>query len=241
MKHYEISDYYLKFIETFTNVDSEIFDLETKEISRAIYKHIFKIRCGLWKQSVLFKRRKRISISDLFQDIIALYLKLSLNSSKFEIVLEEKSGKLQPDILIKHNGNNHFILEIKTTIGWNRNSLNGAIQNRINQLSNEFQIPLDNVVYIFLSPWNVNKKFAEKYWDITENQPNPLPKEFPFNKIRPLMTADDPYYWNHEKGFDRSKSFKDYSDNEIENFSKNSIVVPIEVTIKEIIKAANST
>lgn len=233
--HNEISNFFDKFIESFYQTEQTSFNLEKNEISKSIYKHIFKIKSSLWKFGEKFNRQKRVSISDIFQDLIALYLKLELDN-KFEIILEEKINRLQPDILIKHNGKNLFILEIKTTIGWNRNSLNGEIQKRIIDLSKTFEIAEENVVYIFQSPWNVNKAFAEKYWNIELNQPRELPKEYPYNKIRPLLTAEDPFYWKEHK----DRKYHKYSEEQIEHFSQNSIVIPLELTIKEIKTAANN-
>ncbi len=125
--HNEISDFYDKFLESFYQTKKTNFDLEQNEISKSIYKHIFKIKSSLWKFGEKFNRLKRSSISDIFQDLIALYLKLSLDDN-FEVILEKKINRLQPDILVKHNEKNLFIIEIKTTIGWNRKSLNGEIQ-----------------------------------------------------------------------------------------------------------------
>jgi hypothetical protein len=238
MKHTEISDLFSKFTEAFYNVDAENFDLEKKTISEEIHQHIFKIKSAQWKQGIEFRRRKKMPLSDIFQDIIALYLKLALGID-FEVILEEKIDRLQPDILIRHNGKNLFILEIKTTIGWERNSINGKFQERMKVLSEKFNIPEENIVYIFQSPWNVNAEFANRYWDKSKNKPKELPTEFPFNKIRPLMTSDDPYYWKHEKGFDRNQKYIDYSDKFIKKLSKESIVIPLELTIKEIKKTAN--
>ncbi len=232
--HNEISEYFDKFIRSFYEVEKTEFDLEQLEISKSIYKHIFKIKSSLWRFGEKFNRFKRISISDIFQDLIALYLKLELDDN-FEIILETKIGKLQPDILVKHKGLNLFILEIKTTIGWNRNSLNGEIQNRISNLSRAFNISEENIVYIFQSPWNVNKAFAEKYWDIENNKPKELPAEYPFNKIRPLLTAEDPFYWKEHK----DRKYFEYSNKQIDFFSQNSIVIPLEITIDEIKKAAS--
>jgi len=232
--HNEISDFYDKFLESFCQTKKTNFDLEQNEISKSIYKHIFKIKSSLWKFGEKFNRLKRSSISDIFQDLIALYLKLSLDDN-FEVILEKKINRLQPDILVKHNEKNLFIIEIKTTIGWNRKSLNGEIQKRIFDLSKNFGIQKENIVYIFQSPWNVNKEFAEKYWNIKENKPKQLPNKFPYNNIRPLLTAEDPFYRKENKG----KKYHEYTEEQIDSFSQNSIVVPLELTIKEIIKAAN--
>lgn len=237
MKHTEISKLFSSFIEAYADIEVEDFDLESNTISEEIYKHIFRIKVSLWKHNIEFNRRKRMALPDIFQDIIALYVKIALKED-FEVILEERSGRLQPDILIKHKGLNLFILEIKTSIGWDRGSINGSIQKRIKELSNEFNIPNENIVYIFQSPWNVNKQFANRYWNIKENTPRELPVDFPFNKIRPLLTADDPYYWEHTDGFNRDLEYIEFSEECISSKSKGSIVVPLELTIKEILRAS---
>ncbi|MGB0885092.1 MAG: histidine--tRNA ligase [Chitinophagales bacterium] len=233
--HNDISDLFDKFKESFNNIEETKFNLEQLEISKAIYKHVFKIKSSLWKFGEKFNRLKRSSMSDVFQDLIALYLKLELGND-YKIVLEEKIGKLQPDILVKHKNKNLFILEIKTTIGWDRNSLDGGIQNRIFDLSKTFNIPKDNIVYIFQSPTNVNKAFAEKYWDSKNRKAKKLPTEFPYNKIRPLLHAEDPFYWKENKNIE----YHNYSNEYIENLSHYNIVIPLELTISEIKKAAKN-
>lgn len=236
MKHHELTNNYIQFIESFAQIENEDFDLKKNDISEAIFKHIFQIKIAQWKKRIQFNRLKKISISDTFQDIIALYLKISL-SDNFEVFLEKKSGKLQPDILIQYNGDNLFILEIKTNIGWDRDSLNGGIADRIYALATEFNIPEKNVVYIFLNPWNVKSSFRSLYYDHKNDVVQPLPTEFPFSQIRPILKSDDPYYWKQD--FDKQKNFKEYSKEEIDEKSKKNIVIPLEITIQEIITAAN--
>ena len=235
INHIEISSRFEKFVESFYNIESTEFDMGNFEISKSIFFHVFKIKSSLWKQSEKFNRRKRISISEIFHDIIAVYLKLALGD-KYEIILEEKINRLQPDILIKYNDKNLFVLEIKTTIGWDRTTLKGGIQNRIIQLSETFNIPKDNVVYIFQSPWNVNLEFTERYWDIENRLPKTLPTEFPYNKIRPLLTGDDPFYLKKDK----NDKYYEYNDSEIKEFSEKCIVIPLEYTINEILNASKA-
>lgn len=234
MNHSEISNYYSDFLDSFLYVDNiDDLNLSKKEISKSIYKHIFKIKTAQWKYKVMFKRRKNMAISDLFQDIVALYISLALGSD-YEVIIEEKIGKIQPDILIKYKNQNIFIIEIKTTIGWERGMyMNGEMEERISSLSKAANISKDNIVYLFMSPWNVNKKFANIYWDSKTNQPKALPLEFPFNKIRPLLSGEDPFYWKEHIDF-RDKQYLEFSESEIDRFSESGIVIPIELTINEI-------
>src|SRR5690554_1045843 len=109
MNHSSLIDNYINYLNSFSKIERQEFNLDTTEISQAIFVQIFRLKTALWKQSVEFKRMKRSSISDIFQDIIALYIKLALDEN-FEIILEEKKGKFQPDILIKYKGQNLFVL-----------------------------------------------------------------------------------------------------------------------------------
>lgn len=93
------------------------------------------------------------------------------------------------------------------------------------------------MVYIFLSPWNVRKVFAERYWDEKNSKSKGLPTEFPFSQIRPLMTNDDLFYWKKH----RDKKYFEYSEDYIKELSQRSIVIPLELTIEEIITAAGHT
>ncbi len=239
MHHKDISKYYSDYIDSFLYIDNiDDLDLTNNDISKAIITHIIRIKLAQWKYKVMFNRKKSMAISDLFQDIVALYLGLSLGMD-FDVLIEEKIGQIQPDILVKFKGKNLFILEIKTTIGWEREMLKGKMQQRMEELANAANIPKDNIVYIFMSPWNVNKEFASNYWDSIADKPKQLPKDFPYNKIRPLMTREDPFYWNNIGNIDRQKEYKEFSDKEIEDFALKSIVIPFEITINEIKKASN--
>ncbi|WP_418511456.1 hypothetical protein [Corallibacter sp.] len=237
MEHNNLTDNYIKFIEAFYKTNKSDFDIENLEISKSIYKHIFKIKLALWKQKIEFRRMKKVANSDLFQDIIAFYLKSYL-SDDFEIILEEKKGKFQPDILIKFKNKELFIIEIKTSLGWARGSIENEIPQRIKELSINFNIPQNNIVYILQSPWNVKKEFRERYWNNKKKIACELPKDFPYNKIRPLMTMDDPFYFKYED-INPKIEYIDYSNEKIDELSNKSIVIPFELTINEIITAAN--
>lgn len=231
--HKDISDYFDQFLKSFYDIEKTKFNFIELEVSKSIYRHIFKIKSSLWKFGEEFNRKKRISISEIFQDLIALYLKLSLDEG-YEIILEEKINHLQPDILVKYKGQNLFLIEVKTTLGWKRESLDGEIEKRISALSETFHVSKENVIYVFQSPWNVGKEFAKKYWDFEKGRAKNPPTEFPYNQIRPLLFADDPYYWSANK----DKKHHEYSEMEIQSFAEKRIVVPLETTIEQIKKAA---
>jgi len=231
MKHLELTDAYCEFTKGFHYPEPLNFDPNAQAISEFIFYHVFRIKDSLWKQMGPFERFKRIPTSDLLQDIIAYYLKAVLPQDEFKVLLEVKVGKFQPDILIQYNGKNLFILEIKTTIGWDRGSLNGAIQSRINDLSETFNIASENVIFIFQSPWNVSKAFCELYWKDNTRVLN-AELQFPYNRIRPLFNGEDPFYYkdrNIAQVFDQEEIFR---------IAKRNVVVPIEMTINEILKAA---
>lgn len=233
MKHLELTKKHCEFIEEFHLAEKIKFDPSQKIISEAIFYHVFKVKQSQWKQMTSFNRMKRASTADLLQDIIAYYLKATL-SDEFTIILEQKADKLQPDILIQYKERNIFLIEVKTTIGWSRGSLDKEIPDRIQNLSNAFNIPISNIIYIFQSPWNVSKSFREKYWDVKHNVPvNSVKLEFPFNQIRPLFSGEDPFYYKQEEINPRY-----FSDQEIFELAKINIVVPIEKTILEIKTAA---
>ena len=239
MHHKDISKYYSDFLDSFLYIDDiDDLDLTKNDISKAIFIHVFRIKLSQWKYKVMFNRKKSMAISDIFQDIVALYIGLSLGSD-FEVIVEEKIGQIQPDILIKFKGKNLFILEIKTTIGWERELLDGKMQQRLNELANAASISKDNIVYIFMSPWNVNKEFACKYWDSITDTPKQLPQDFPYNKIRPLMTREDPFYWKNIGNINKQNKYLEFSDKEIEDMAIKNIVIPIEITITEIKIASN--
>jgi hypothetical protein len=240
MKHSDITRHFSNFIESFSNVENEEFDLDSIEISEAIFRHIFKIKSSLWKHGVDFNRRKRMPISEIFQDLVAFYIKLGLNSEDYEVVLEESMGRLQPDILIKFKGKNLFIVEVKTNLGWKRDMIESDMGTRIKALSRTFGVPFQNIIYIFQNPWNMPKSFTQKYWDQDFQKAQVLPTEFPYDRIRPLLTAEDPFYTKKAKSIDRRNDFHDLTST-IEEKVKTGIVIPLEITIKQIIEAGKKT
>jgi hypothetical protein len=159
---------------------------------------------------------------------------MALNED-FQVILEEKQDKLQPDILIKYKSKNLFILEIKTTIGWSRKGdWKEEVDKRIKALSETFEVLDENIVYIFQSPWNMKRDFTKRYLDLKTKKPLPLKDKGIFNKIRPLLTNDDPYYLK------KHLTPEEYTDEIINDISKTGIVIPLELTIKEILVASQS-
>ena len=193
-----------------------------EDIGFQIFYDLFKIREAQREYKINFCRKIDYSLSDIFQDIIAHYLKKIL-PKEYEVILEYKQKKLRPDILIKKNGKNHAILEIKTTIGWNRDLVkeeNYLI--RLKKLSDEFGVPIHKVFYIFEASRNVNNEFA----DIFKNdKPNRI-KEFIF----PL------FEFNANPSFcsKRSESLKKFSNEEIYDFYKKDKITDFKEILNKV-------
>jgi hypothetical protein len=161
MEYYSpISDNFERFLLSMEKSKKETCH---SDISFQIYYDLFRIREAQWRYKLEINRGIDYSLSDIFQDLIAHYLRMCL-PKQYEVFLELKQGKLRPDILIKKNGEVWSIIEIKTTIGWNR----GLVRNdeyliRLKELSDEFKIPIERIFYIFESSRNVDKNFASLF------------------------------------------------------------------------------
>ena len=209
-------------------------------ISEAIYFHICKMKYAGWRHRVNFNRGQKHSFSQLFQDIIAFYLRVLLPKG-YKIELEPKVGKTQPDIAIKLGNEYVFIIEAKTNVGWDRldeNTKRGQeaitrISDRIHELADNFRVPEQNIIYIFEEHSNVSRKFSSRYWDGEKRMPRPT--DFPFLIIFPLFDSTDPYYWKWEAGFDKTKHYKEISDELIKDRAKHSIVTPFEEIVELVI------
>jgi len=142
---------------------------------------------------------------------------------EFEVFLEYKKGISRPDILIKKDGNYWSIIEVKTTIGWNRDLIkDGQHTQRLEELSNLFNVPLERIFYIFESSRNVNKSFANEFGS---------PSREKYNDIFPLFSISAaPYYLTKNK-----KAHKRYSDKEILEIYSNSKITDFKDIIKRIL------
>ncbi len=235
---FKASGLYSNLLDSFSCDEKLKIDYTQIEVSKALYFHICKMKYAGWRHRINFKRQRKHSISDFFQDLIAFYLKASL-PDEFEIELETKIGKTQPDIAIKKNGIYEFIIEVKTNIGWDRPDLTQVdpylnISKRVTELASNFQVSPDNIIYIFEEHSNVTREFSEKFWDIKKQVSVPRSEEFPFSIIYPLFNATDPYYWRHDKGFNRNANYKLISDDLILSKAKDNIVTPFESILHKI-------
>ena len=235
------SYFYEKFLESFyTPSKKSDLDLSDNKITKALFFHLFKAKHSEWKMRIKFERKVKHSLSDYFQDLIAFYLNIVLED-EFETILEFKKDKVRPDILIKYKGKYIFAIEVKTTIGWNRQGPQSQFKARIKRIFKIFKIPKENVIYIFESPLNVNKKFASIYWDYEKSKPKEHPKEFPYSNIYPLFhKGPDPYYWKYEKDFDKNNQIKNFEKNEILKRAEENIICKFESVITKVQTAANN-
>lgn len=175
-----------------------------EDISYQIFYDLFRIREFQWQYKVEFAREVDASLSDIFQDIIAHYLKIL---TKYEILCEHKQGKLRPDILIRNNGHNKAIIEVKTTIGYNRDLIKGNdYKKRLEHLSTEFKVPVKRTFYLFEAANNVTGDFAKVF----ENKKAHEIKKYIF----PLFHKTA-HPFNISTIRNRKEKYQKYTDNEI--------------------------
>ena len=217
----EIGKSFEKFLLSLEETKSRYYH---KDISFQIYYDLFKIRQAQWNYKLKVNRKIDYSLSDIFQDIIAHYLRHSLPKT-YSVILECKQGKIRPDILIKKNGKNWSIIEIKTTIGWDRGLVTeDNYMKRLNILHEEFKVPIKRIFYIFESASNVNKKFKELF----QNNKRDKIKNFIF----PLFLDNgDPYYVARAEKID---GYKHYSDAEIQELFKKTKLTDFKNIIKKV-------
>jgi hypothetical protein len=230
----QASKHYSDLLDSFTNnskLNIQSYK-DTTVISEAIFFHLCKMKYAGWRHRVNFKRHRKHSISDFFQDTIAFYLKAALPSD-YGIEIEPKKGKTQPDIAVKWGNKYIFLIEVKTNIGWDRTGLQ-KMGERITDLSTNFDVPRKNIIYIFEEHSNVDKDFSDKFWDKEQQKAKQRPTDFPYSIIFPLFNATDPYYWKHEKGLKKTEQYRKISDDEIQKQAKCNIVTPIEEILKQI-------
>ncbi len=229
------SSYYAKFLRSFSpNSNGKPLSLRDGKISQAIFFHLYKVFHAEWDMKVAFDRRVNHAHSDFFQDLVAFYLKQILGSG-FTTRLEERQKGIQPDILIQYNGKNVFIIEIKTTMGWERRNLRGRLSKRIRRLSRTFRVPKRNVVFLLKSPKNVDRFFKGLYWDGRIAKAKKHPTEFPYSNVYPLFyEGPDPFYWKYKKGFNKQERVKNWQAQTVLRRAKKDVICPIETIIRKI-------
>ena len=152
-----IGEAFESFLDSLNNISDTSNDSE--DLSFQIFYDLAKIRIAQSKFKDCFNRKIDYSLADIFQDILAHYLKKYLGED-FKVMLEEKSGKLRPDILIMKNNKNWAIIEAKTNVGWNRDFVKGDnYKPRLEELKEELGIPLKRIFYVLEHASNVDKEF----------------------------------------------------------------------------------
>jgi hypothetical protein len=233
---FEGSNNFANYLESYSKKQKKVPDLGSREVSKAIFFHLIKMKLALINHKKSANRRIKATFSETFQDLLAFYLEVCLPDN-FTVEQETRQGKLQPDILIKKDSKNHFILEIKTTIGWSRNQVTPPFDDtnplvaRITELASTFDISKDNILYIFENPFNVRKEFEAKYWDSSNGNwkpQNPAPSDFPFSQIKPLFAGTNPEHWPNQT----EETFKDHS---ILKIAEGEIATPFESILSKII------
>jgi len=236
---------YAQFYEKLDSIESQrpLYndenDLNGTKISEDIYFQLCKIQYIGWKHRILYKRKIKVSIAEIFQDIIAYYMKAVLPKN-YEVLLEEKTGNTQPDILIKKDGKNYFVVEIKASIGRARIDIPKErtfepYRERVDSISKDFNIPKENIIYIFGELSNNGNGFSEQYWD--NNTRKSRPTRFPYSIIFPLFKQYDPYYWNRASSkLNKDKQYELIEDSEIREAAREDIISPFEEIMKIILK-----
>lgn len=207
IKIFKGSYYYNKFIESFYTNDSMIFlEPTNNNVSKAIFYHLTQFRLAEWKMRVNFKRMRKHQSSDFFQDLICFYLKRLLTNDHEFIIEEGKRNNMneniQVDIAIKKGTEYIFVIEVKTTTGWDRiNKFNEDIYcDRIKEISDLWKINEDNVIYI-LETFKNRSVDESIFWNKQENKPMGR-DDFKklYSHIYPLFyEPGDPFYWKEFK------------------------------------------
>ncbi|HVY01561.1 MAG TPA: hypothetical protein VHA12_02240 [Candidatus Nanoarchaeia archaeon] len=192
------------------------------DISFLIYRDLLKIREAQWHYKTKMNREIDYSTADIFQDILAHYIRSSL-SKDYTIHLELKVKKLRPDILIKKNGVNWAIIEVKTNIGWDRDLIKDEnYLKRLNLLGSTFNIPLKRIFYIFESSANVSAEFSKIFKSAKQDKI----KDFIF----PLFeNGAVPYYLTKDKS-----SPKVFSEKEIFDLYNSTKITPFSLILDKI-------
>jgi len=247
MKPFKLADAYGQFYTLLDSAESEkslynTIDFKGTKISEDLFFQLCKIQYFGWKHRIKYKRSIKSSISDVFQDIVAYYLKMYL-PKEFDITLEEKREKIRPDIIIKKGDKNYFAIEIKTTIGYGRiNSKKKETftpyNKRVKLIAQKFHISPKNILFILAGVNNNGTNFPIQYWDNDTKERKPRPAKFPYNIIYPLFDLYDPYYWKEYEEYrkERVNEYPHISDKKIREMARENIVTPFEEVLKVIIK-----
>ena len=255
--------HYKKFLDEFTNVEKQSYDSSKIDVSMALYKDWFEMHSATWEHAVKTGRDTRLALADVFQDLLVHYLDTFL-PQEYNAIPEytvQSKPKLQVDIAVKKNNKICFLIEVKTTLGWDRGSIDSRMNEgdvsklkvvqRREQIAKATGIDKENVIFILSSFQNVNKYFMDQFWIKESRSDVGLPillnerrQDEPFNFIYPMFNQYDPRYITQKKikGFDakNSEHLKLYNDDEITNLAKENICTPFEQILDLIVKGQNN-
>lgn len=250
-----VSKQYASMFQALSRSQKLEYRSDKDAISKALFYHMAKMKYAGWIHRVEFKRARKHSIADVFQDMLVFYLRCALTETVFEVVLENSEAgsdgrKTQADILILRNGRNHFIIEAKTTIGFarpDRKAVNPyhLLEQRLALVATNFRVPPENVIYVFEEPSNVSDDFCTKFWNKQRKEAAPRDNlKHPLSQIFPLFWGTDPYYWQWkevtEKREDKRTWYPQISDDRFMAEAEQGIVTPLETVVRRILNARSA-
>lgn len=174
------------------------------------------------------------------------------DSTQVDIVILKKGCAVQPVPI--------FAIEVKTTIGRGRIRTEDEKKphlDRLEQVARNFNLPMDNVIFVYEEPTNNTGEFEKLYWtkigeDGAKCFPGtralPRPVDPLYSRIYPLFFGTDPKMWDWSAEADnRTKRYlahkTAYPAITRERFvqeAENRIVTPLEEVIALIRKAARA-
>lgn len=206
------------------------FSTTEPTLSKALFFHLAKLRYAGWKYAAMVRRERRHALADVFQDLLAYYLRAALAPHallvELEVLVPGTNGgkKTQVDIVILKKRRTakpvpFFAIEVKTTIGRGRIRTEADKKphlERLEQVARNFGIQKNNVIYIYEEPCNNTGPFERLYWtknseDEAVSYPGkrkiPRPADPLYSRIFPLFFGTDPklWDWSMEKGNDTKR------------------------------------
>jgi hypothetical protein len=209
------------------------FSVADPVLSKALFFHLAKLRYTGWKYVAAIQRDRRHSLSDVFQDLLAYYLRAALAPHGCLVELEASmpgangGQKTQVDIVILKKKRAvkpvpFFAIEVKTTVGRDRIRDETDKQkqlDRLEQVARNFRLPhTDNAIFIHEEPTNNTGDFERLYWTKPSKENSvpfpgarklPRPSDPLYSRIYPLFFGTDPKWWDWSDEPDNStKAFK---------------------------------
>ena len=110
MRHCDVPDHYSSMHNALAKSLSLQVDLRERDLSHALYVQLCQIKLAAWRHKVNFRRARRHSLADIFQDLVAYYFRAAL-PKEYDVRLEEarkvqiggKKVTLQPEICVRLN------------------------------------------------------------------------------------------------------------------------------------------